>query len=233
MSVENPTFPWAKQLDAEQLSAFVEDLWGAAGGDEDLVTLAAIEKVIAEHRPDDAPVHQVPSPLRQRELRIITLLANGETHDSVARSLDVSTHTVRNLLTEIYGRINVQNAVQAVAVAMHHGWLHGLQIPQLPPPPAQVQHLHPRAWRAIYRQQVTKMRAEPGARVPIGPYASYSGSHNAAWRMRKGLLQEFQPRGAFDAQAIRTQHGHWVVLARYLGEPTEPVSAESTEGIGA
>lgn len=45
-----PALPWAALLDADDLEGFLSDLATAADADDDLSTLAAVEKVIAEWR---------------------------------------------------------------------------------------------------------------------------------------------------------------------------------------
>ncbi|MGP4085430.1 response regulator transcription factor [Streptomyces sp. KR55] len=202
-------FPWAREYDADQLAAFIEDLWGAASGDNDLDTLDAIEKVIAEHRPDP-----VPCPLTARQIEVLTQLATGETYESAARNLGVSVSSFKRHCEAIYTRLGVRNMTQATVIAADLRWLPGIPVP-VPPPRAR--KLGPHRWRAIYRKHVAQMRKRPRHPVEIGPYSSCSGARNAAWRMNKGLLSQFQPTGAFNAQAVRSDSGHWVVLARYLG----------------
>ncbi|MFF3847981.1 LuxR C-terminal-related transcriptional regulator [Streptomyces sp. NPDC002328] len=214
---DDRTFPWAAALDADQLSAFIDDLWGAASGDDDLVTLDAIEKTIAAHRPD--PVH---CPLTKRERAVLTELASGETHRTAARNLDLSPSVVHNITAELFTKLGVHNIAHAAAVAVHHGWLPELRVPeQVPPPPA----FSTSGWIRVYREAADELRAAPGDTQDIGPYTSYSGASNAVWRIRKGLLKPFQPAGAFEALAARQERGHWFVTARYVGEPTPTTEA--------
>lgn len=219
MTGDSLVFPWARSYDADQLAAFLDDLWGAAGNGDDLTTLDAIEEAIAAHRPEPPAC-----PLTERQLDVLTQLANGGTHDSTARALSTTPHAVRNCCTEIYARLCVRNAVQAVAVAAHHGWLSSLHVPALlDGPPAH----GPAAWRVIYREAVARMRKQPGVPVDIGPYGSYSGARNAVWRIRNGLLAEVQPAGDFAAQAIPTGPGQFIVRARYIGAPNTAERAAS------
>lgn len=214
MAGEPLAFPWARTYDADQLAAFIEDLWGAASGDNDLATLDAIEKVIAAHRPDP-----VPCPLTEREIQILTEVANGETYESAASNLGLGLETVRSRCAIIYDRLGARCAAQAAAIGAHHGWLPGLHVTQ---PAERVPQLGPHAWKTIYRQRAAEMRERPGDVVEIGPYGSASGARNGVWRIRDGLFTEFQPAGSFDAEAVRTDHGRWIVRARYIGTPVSP-----------
>lgn len=45
-----PALPWAAQLDADDLEGFLADLAEAASGNDDLATLAEVEKTIATWR---------------------------------------------------------------------------------------------------------------------------------------------------------------------------------------
>ncbi len=208
---QNPAFPWARTYDADQLAAFIEDLWGAASGDNDLATLDAIEKVIAEHRPD-----LVPCPLTAREIEILTEVANGETYASAARNLGLVTETVRSRCAIIYGRLGARCAAQAAAIAAHHGWLSGLHAPE---PAGRVPQLGPHAWKTTYRERAAEMRERPGEVVEIGPYGSRPGARRGALRIRKGLIDVFRPAASFEAEAVPAGHGRWIVRARYIGTP--------------
>ncbi|MGW6911499.1 response regulator transcription factor [Streptomyces sp. NPDC054940] len=220
---DNPAFPWARTYDADQLSAFVDDLWGAASGDNDLATLDAIEEVIAEHRPDIA----VPRcPLTERELQILTQLANGETYESAAGNLTISANSVRARCPQIYARLGAKNAVQAAAIAARHGWLADMQVPAPVEDVPRILH-GPHAWNRRYHQRAAEMRDKPGLPLDIGPYGSRSGARGAARCIRRGLYDAFQPAGSFDARTVRSEHGTWLVSARYVGTThnTAPGSA--------
>lgn len=205
------TFPWARSLTADQLSAFVEDLWGAAGDSDGRAALDAIERTITRYRPET-----VPCPLSPRELHVLTLIANGRTYRVAARELGLATETVRSQCSTMYARIGARSGAHAAAIATHHGWLPRLDIPQPAPP---VPQLRPVEWRQIYRDSAAAMRKRPGTVVPIGPFASRLGAGNALRRIRDGK-GAFQPAGCFHAERVRTTHGQWMVHARYLGAPS-------------
>ncbi|CBG73067.1 putative LuxR family regulator [Streptomyces scabiei 87.22] len=223
MAGESLTFPWARTLAAEPLAAFIEDMWGAAGGGDDIATLDAMEMAVAAHQPP-TPQDSVPCPLSQRETDVLTLIANGETYETAGAQLEVTAHTVRQYLGRIYGRLGARNAVHAAAIATHQGWLPRLDVP---PPAPTVLRQSPKAWRDLYRARAAEMLARPGEPVLIGPYGSNSGARNTVRRIRLGLFEEFQPAGAFEATAVRGDRGQWLVRARYLGSaaPTQKGAA--------
>lgn len=221
MSGSPLTFPWARAYDADQLAAFIEDLWGAASGDNDLATLDAIEKVIAEHRPD-----AVPCPLSKREIEILTEIASGETYESAARNLGISTESLRGRCPQIYARLGARNAAHAVAIASRHGWITGARVPALTELPTRIVH-GPMRWNRLYQAGAVEMRKQPGLPVEIGPYGSASGARGAARRIRKGLYGPFRPAGAFDARPVRADDGQWIVRASYKATPTSTEKAAS------
>jgi DNA-binding CsgD family transcriptional regulator len=213
MAGEPLVFPWARSYDADQLAAFIEDLWGAASGDNDLATLDAIEKVIAEHGPD---VSLPPCPLSPRELDLLTQIAEGETYESAARNLDISVHSARARVPQIYARIGAKNGAHAVAIALRHGWIADLHIPD---PFEEVPRVHgPTVWNRVYRERAAELRQAPGSQADIGPYRSRHGARGAARSIRKGLHDAFSPAGSFDASTVRAARG-WIVRARYIETP--------------
>lgn len=58
------------------------------------------------------------SPLTSREKEILTLVAKGESNADIARKLFVREVTVKTHLNSIYKKLNVDNRVQAVLLAM-------------------------------------------------------------------------------------------------------------------
>lgn len=206
-------FPWARTYDADQLDAFIEGLWAAASGDNDLATLDAIEEAIATHRPP-----AVPCPLTPREIEILTEIASGESYESAARNLGLSLDTVRSRCVIIYGRLGTRRGAQATAIAVHHGWLPGLRVTAAAP---DLSRLAPNAWKAIYRERAAEMRKHPGKVVEIGPYGSRNGAYKSAARINKGQLDVFQAAGSFEAEVVPVQPSRWIVRARYVGTPVD------------
>ncbi|SFM68672.1 response regulator transcription factor [Variovorax sp. OV329] len=63
------------------------------------------------HRPELTP----------REDEVLHLLANGECNKSIARKLDISSHTVKAHVSKICEKLHVHSRVQAAAVAAQRG----------------------------------------------------------------------------------------------------------------
>ena len=69
-------------------------------------------------RSSDAP----PAPwLTERELEILTAIAQGMSRKEIARSLYISENTVRNHTAHIYDKLHIYDRTQAMLYAIRHG----------------------------------------------------------------------------------------------------------------
>ena len=59
--------------------------------------------------------------LKDRELEILTLMAQGMTNPQIAHKLSVSVSTVKFTISAILTKLNAESRTQAVAVALQHG----------------------------------------------------------------------------------------------------------------
>jgi len=64
-----------------------------------------------------APAHG----LTNRELEVLGLVAQGKSNDEIARTLFVTTKTVKYHLTSIFQKLGVKNRTEAAAFALTHG----------------------------------------------------------------------------------------------------------------
>lgn len=72
-----------------------------------------------------------PRTLTRRQRQILLLAANGNTNPQIGAWLNVSTHTVAEVLTAAYRRLGATDRAQAVAIALAVGELgvHQIHIP--------------------------------------------------------------------------------------------------------
>jgi DNA-binding NarL/FixJ family response regulator len=59
----------------------------------------------------------------QRELEILTLIAEGGTNAEIASELLLSVETVKTRVTRLLARVGAANRAHAVALAFRHGWI--------------------------------------------------------------------------------------------------------------
>lgn len=66
---------------------------------------------------------EAPNPLTPREREILLLVEQGLSLQAIAGKLYLSHGTVRNYMSELIGKLGVENRVEAAAKARNQGWL--------------------------------------------------------------------------------------------------------------
>lgn len=69
----------------------------------------------------DPDEHYVP--LSPREMEILQFVTHGLSNKEIAVELDISHQTVKNHMTSILKKLNVQDRTQAAVTALRHGWV--------------------------------------------------------------------------------------------------------------
>jgi len=69
----------------------------------------------------DAEEHYVP--LSPREMEILQFVVRGLSNKEIANELDISHQTVKNHMTAILKKLNVQDRTQAAVTALRYGWV--------------------------------------------------------------------------------------------------------------
>jgi DNA-binding NarL/FixJ family response regulator len=69
----------------------------------------------------DAEEHYVP--LSPREMEILEMVTNGLSNKEIAAKLDISQQTVKNHMTSILKKLNVEDRTQAAVRALRRGWV--------------------------------------------------------------------------------------------------------------
>ncbi|MEP7290156.1 MAG: response regulator transcription factor [Chloroflexota bacterium] len=62
-------------------------------------------------------------PLSPREVEILQFVTNGMSNKEIANRLNISQQTVKNHMTSILKKLNVQDRTQAAVTALRHGWV--------------------------------------------------------------------------------------------------------------
>lgn len=63
------------------------------------------------------------NPLTKREQEVLRLVAEGKTIKEIARQLYLSSGTVRNYMSEIINKLEVNNRIAAISIAEEKGWI--------------------------------------------------------------------------------------------------------------
>ena len=111
-----------KAVSSEELAEAIRTV--AAGGA--LIDPSVTRKVVAEFaraQPVRPTQTELVEPLSERELEVLTLIANGYTNKEIAGRLFLAEGTVKNYVTSILGKIEARDRTQAAIRARELGLL--------------------------------------------------------------------------------------------------------------
>jgi DNA-binding NarL/FixJ family response regulator len=93
----------------------------------DLVRRVAVAEspLAASRRPGEAADEESgpASLLNERELRVVDLIARGQSNREIAESIGVSEQTVKNAVSSVLRKLAVSDRTQAVIAALRAGWI--------------------------------------------------------------------------------------------------------------
>ncbi len=65
------------------------------------------------------------SPLTDRELEVLAMIAEGKSNKETAAVLQISDQTVKNHISHIFAKLSVNDRTSAVLLAVNRGWIKG------------------------------------------------------------------------------------------------------------
>ncbi len=68
-------------------------------------------------------MHALDEPLTERELTILSLVADGHPNKQIASQLTLSTDTIKAHLKSIFAKLGVDDRTEAVTVAVRRGFI--------------------------------------------------------------------------------------------------------------
>ena len=80
-------------------------------------------RVDSATRPYLEDTHEVFSPLSPREMEILQHVTHGRSNKEIAYELGISHQTVKNHMTAILQKLDVEDRTQAAVYALRHGWV--------------------------------------------------------------------------------------------------------------
>jgi DNA-binding NarL/FixJ family response regulator len=94
----------------------------AAANGESLISPAIASKVLQRIR-DERPAarEEVATQLSDREMQVLKLIANGKDNAQIAAELHISPKTVKNHISNILMKLQIENRIQAAVFAVRSG----------------------------------------------------------------------------------------------------------------
>ena len=94
----------------------------AAANGESLISPAIASKVLHQLRAGSSPPEEPnPSGLTDREIQVLRLIANGHDNAQIAGELHISPKTVKNHISNILMKLQIENRIQAAVFAVRSG----------------------------------------------------------------------------------------------------------------
>ncbi|HEU0114305.1 MAG TPA: response regulator transcription factor [Thermomicrobiales bacterium] len=103
----------AKSIDPDDLAELVRRVAAAEAPQ------AAARRAVDPVAPESAPA----SLLNDRELRVVGLIARGQSNREIAEAIGVSEQTVKNAVSSVLRKLAVNDRTQAVIAALRAGWI--------------------------------------------------------------------------------------------------------------
>ena len=115
----------SKRASAEELASTIRR---ARSGEypinESLMTRPKVAKqVLNQFRGMARTLEGIAAPLTNRETQILTYVAEGNSNKEIARILAISEQTIKNHVSAILRKLNVNDRAHAVALALRSGWI--------------------------------------------------------------------------------------------------------------
>eukprot|EP01012_Entosiphon_sulcatum_P044287 TRINITY_DN58901_c0_g1_i1.p1 TRINITY_DN58901_c0_g1~~TRINITY_DN58901_c0_g1_i1.p1 ORF type:complete len:232 (-),score=42.04 TRINITY_DN58901_c0_g1_i1:297-992(-) len=67
----------------------------------------------------------LPSDMSEREIEVLQMMVNGLDAKSIATKTDLSVHTVRKHIANVYNKLHINSKAQAISLAHKQGWFKG------------------------------------------------------------------------------------------------------------
>ena len=115
----------SKRASAEELASTIRRAHrGEYPINESLMTRPTVARhVLNEFRGLTKTLEGIAAPLTKRETQILTYIAEGNSNKEVARILSISEQTIKNHVSAILRKLNVNDRAHAVALALQSGWI--------------------------------------------------------------------------------------------------------------
>lgn len=114
----------AKTIEIDELIRLIHHVAGNEGGKGTSTFVSA--QLLEEARSGSRRIgveDETYSPLSRREIEILGFVSQGMSNKEIATILSISDQTVKNNITSILRKLQVNDRTQAVIYALRHGWI--------------------------------------------------------------------------------------------------------------
>ncbi|MCZ0975484.1 response regulator transcription factor [Streptomyces albulus] len=110
-----------KDADGDEIVRAIDDVLSGEAGLSPKIQRRLLER-IAEPAPSrPSPPGEPPDGLTAREVDVLRLVAGGQTNPEIARTLHVSTATVKTHINNLFAKAGLRDRAQAIHYAYRHG----------------------------------------------------------------------------------------------------------------
>ncbi|MCZ1007117.1 response regulator transcription factor [Streptomyces lydicus] len=110
-----------KDADGDEIVRAIDGVLSGEAGLSPTIQRRLLERVAEPVRPLPQPPDVPPDGLTAREVEVLRLVADGQSNPEIARTLHVSTATVKTHINNLFAKAGLRDRAQAIRYAYRHG----------------------------------------------------------------------------------------------------------------
>ncbi|MFE3886009.1 response regulator [Streptomyces lydicus] len=110
-----------KDADGDEIVRAIDGVLSGEAGLSPTIQRRLLERVAEPVRPLPQPPDALPDGLTAREVEVLRLVADGQSNPEIARTLHVSTETVKTHINNLFAKAGLRDRAEAIHYAYRHG----------------------------------------------------------------------------------------------------------------
>ncbi|MFH8588366.1 response regulator [Streptomyces celluloflavus] len=110
-----------KDADGDEIVRAIDDVLSGDAGLSPKIQRRLLERLAEPARTLPEPSDEPPDGLTAREVEVLRLVAEGQSNPEIARTLHVSTATVKTHINNLFAKAGLRDRAQAIHYAYRHG----------------------------------------------------------------------------------------------------------------
>ncbi|UJB44406.1 response regulator transcription factor [Streptomyces sp. A1-5] len=110
-----------KDADGDEIVRAIDDVLSGDAGLSPKIQRRLLERIAEPPPSRPEPPAEPPDGLTAREVEVLRLVAGGQTNPEIARTLHVSTATVKTHINNLFAKAGLRDRAQAIRYAYRHG----------------------------------------------------------------------------------------------------------------